>query len=87
MEKIKKRKSIPKISEKRLDFSPANTEIGSSKKDLEAARFIKKREAKRVLTLRLSEKLYKNLREYAFRSEIKMTHIITQALEERLKNK
>jgi hypothetical protein len=87
MEKIKKHKSIPKISEKRLDFSPANLKIGTSKKDIEAERFIKKRESKRVLTLRLSEKLYKDLREYAFKFETKMTHIITQALEERLKNK
>lgn len=81
----RKSRRIPTVSEDRITESADNTAIGTTKEEQRAHAFIKGREPTQPLTLRLPISLHQKLREVAFKSEDKITHIILRAVREHVK--
>jgi hypothetical protein len=83
----KKSNKIPSISPERVDQSPANTSVGSTKEEQVAHAFVKGKEAVQPFTVRLPVGLYGELRELAFKDKTKINHIVIRLIRDYVKSK
>ncbi|WP_353278073.1 hypothetical protein [Wolbachia endosymbiont (group A) of Agelastica alni] len=75
---------VPTVSEGRLNEASSNSAVSYKKEDQQANAFIRRLEPTQPLTLRLPLSLHQKLREMAFKTEDKITHIILKAIKKHL---
>ena len=83
----KKSRKIPSVSPDRVDQSPVNTSVGTSKEDQTAHAFVKGKELVQSFTTRLPMDVYNELRELAFKEKIKINHIILKLVRDYVREK
>lgn len=71
---------IPIVSEHR------SNRISYKKEDQQRHAFVKEREPKQLITVKIPLSLYRELKEIAFKTDDKMTPIIIRAIQEYIKN-
>lgn len=82
----KKQRKIPSISPDRVDQSPPNTAVGSTKKDQMAHAFVKGKETIQRLTIRIPVSMYDDLCDVAFKKgRLKLNHIVLKLLRDYIK--
>lgn len=76
----RKSKRVPSIPETRLDTTAANHTKKYTKSDVQAYAFIEDRESIHSMTLRLPINIYKKIKEDAYKSDQKISHLIIDAI-------
>lgn len=77
-------KMFPNL-ENKLYKASGNAAVGTSKKDQQRHAFMKEREPKQLITVKIPRSLYRELKEIAFKTDDKMTPIIIRLIEEHIR--